>query len=95
MEVLQQLLESFNCTVPQDELQVVVIQILLPHLTNHSFELDNHEHFALVAWPTAEVEAPALELEDAVCFGLEEFTVIEQCRELVSPVLRLGVLHDA
>ena len=95
MEVLQQLLESFNCTVPQDELQVVVIQILLPHLTNHSFELDNHEHFALVAWPAAEVEAPALELEDAVCFGLEEFTVIEQCRELVSPVLRLGVLHDA
>ena len=79
----------------QDEQQVVVIQILLSHLTNHSFKLDNHEHFALVAWPAAEVEAPAFKLEDAVRFGLEVFTVIEQRRELVCPVLRLGVLHDA
>ena len=77
----------------KDELQIIVAQILFPYFPYDPFKLDNHEHFFLVRRSAAEVESPALELEDAVGFGLKELFVVQQVRELVGAIFRLGLLQ--
>ena len=79
--------------MPKHKLKIIIAQILFSNLTDNSFELDNHKHFFLVWFSSAEIESSALELENSVSLGLEELLVVKEGGELICAIFRFCVLH--
>lgn len=55
LEILQELSNSFDSTMSQYKLNVIVSDIFLLYFTDNAFELDYDEHFVFIQGSTTEI----------------------------------------
>ena len=87
LKALQELFDSLNRTMSQNQLHAILFQISLLNFTDDPLEVNDNDHLILMTLAPRKVKPAALELEDAISPRLYEVRVVNKLCEPLHPFL--------